>query len=607
MFPLRDINTSNRPHPVTIILIAINLIVLLYELHLGSKGSSEFIVKYGMVASRFLNNPDGQQLFTLLSSTFLHAGIFHCVFNMWFLWVFGDNVEDYLGSLTYLLFYLYCGFSADIIALAAQPTINLPTIGASGAVAGVLGAYIVLHPDAKVVSTHPILGWFKPITIPAYWYLGIWFAMQLISGWQGFLNPIEQGGVAWWAHIGGFLGGAVFAAFMPRDYPEVQTKTEPEKYSFGHQAFVLIFLSLIVSTILTWQIQLNKSRHKRSLPTFTVASVTTDSTLNKSFARKHGWTGTNKAISIPLNAKQSLWIFGHTWINLPSKKSFNQVIIANSAGWLDFVSKAKPVQFFWGSIKNKPTSIINALKADLQYEPMSGALIHEKLYLFAKRLEDIDLLVVDNPKDKPTSWKIRQIPLPKAAQKLKLGTACLTTSDYLYVYGDVPFDANNNNLVVARFPLADLTQIQWQYFSGFKSKESIWSNDFMQAVVVARNVPKEIAITKVNPKIGFVATYMEPQGSQIMLLQAPSPEGPWSSPLVAFQCNKGQKCIAYEAINHPELSQKNLELVVSFFGDKCPQPTRQIPQFVHITLAEKAQEPKQSPRKSMDYQFSTNF
>ncbi len=212
MIPLRD-TTPTRNYPVVnTTIIGINVVVYGLQLLQGAD-INRFIYVYGLVPARY-SIPQiaeyfttGQQLFSLLSFMFLHGNFLHILGNMWSLYIFGDNVEDHLGPIRYGLFYLLCGIASGLSHLVLNLHSNLPTIGASGAIAGVMGAYFILHPGSKILTLIPIF--FIPyfINIPAYIFLGLWFLLQFINaaGSQGV-----GGGIAWWAHIGGFLFGMLF-------------------------------------------------------------------------------------------------------------------------------------------------------------------------------------------------------------------------------------------------------------------------------------------------------------------------------------------------------------------------------------------------------------
>lgn len=212
MIPLRD-TTPTRNYPiVNTTIIGINVVVYFIQL-LQSAEIGKFIYIYGLVPARY-SVPQiaqyfttGQQVFSLVSFMFLHGGFWHILGNMWSLYIFGDNVEDRLGPIRYALFYLLCGIASGLSHMMLNLHSNLPTIGASGAIAGVMGAYFLLHPRSKILTLIPIF--FIPyfINIPAFVFLGLWFLLQFINaaGSQGL-----GGGIAWWAHIGGFIFGMLF-------------------------------------------------------------------------------------------------------------------------------------------------------------------------------------------------------------------------------------------------------------------------------------------------------------------------------------------------------------------------------------------------------------
>ena len=216
MIPLRDtVPTKNYP-VVNNTIIGINVVIFLHQLTLGA-GLDRFIYIYGLVPARY-SVPQisayfttSQQFFSLLSFMFLHGGFWHLLGNMWFLYIFGDNVEDRLGHMRYLLFYLICGVASGLSHLLLNTNSNVPTIGASGAIAGVMGAYFILHPRARILTLIPIF--FIPyfLEIPAYFFLGFWFVLQFLSA-AGSHSQVS--GVAWWAHIGGFVFGIMFLKIL---------------------------------------------------------------------------------------------------------------------------------------------------------------------------------------------------------------------------------------------------------------------------------------------------------------------------------------------------------------------------------------------------------
>ena len=216
MIPLRDtIPTKNYP-VVNNTIIGINVVIFLYQLTQGA-GLDRFIYIYGLVPARY-SVPQisayfttSQQVFSFLSFMFLHGGFWHLLGNMWFLYIFGDNVEDRLGHMRYLMFYLICGVASGLSHLLLNTNSNVPTIGASGAIAGVMGAYFILHPRARILTLIPIF--FIPyfLEIPAYFFLGFWFVLQFLNA-AG--SHAQISGVAWWAHIGGFVFGIIFLKIL---------------------------------------------------------------------------------------------------------------------------------------------------------------------------------------------------------------------------------------------------------------------------------------------------------------------------------------------------------------------------------------------------------
>jgi membrane associated rhomboid family serine protease len=215
MLPLADTAKQKRPAVVTGLLIAANLGVFAWELWLGIGGSEQrlasFVTEHALVAQRLIGHPgDGQQWLTVLTHLFLHGGVAHVVGNLWFLWIFGRPVENRLGALKYLVFYLLAGAAAASVQVAVEPGSALPMLGASGAISGVLGAYLILFPTAWVLALVP---WIVPVLpVPAVVFLVLWFAFQM---WGGLGAPVAgiEGGVAWWAHAGGFAAGAALVGW----------------------------------------------------------------------------------------------------------------------------------------------------------------------------------------------------------------------------------------------------------------------------------------------------------------------------------------------------------------------------------------------------------
>ncbi|MBV0911374.1 rhomboid family intramembrane serine protease [Anianabacter salinae] len=235
MFPIRDHNPSTQTPWVTYALIATNVVVFLLYLPLmdDPRALQQFFLTWGMVPARIAS---GDGYHTLVTSLFLHGGFMHLAGNMLFLWIFGDNLEEDLGRAGFLAFYLASGVGADLIQMAAAPLSLIPTVGASGAIAGVMGGYLLLYPRARVDILFILFVFFKIIPVPAWVMLGLWFALQVFSGVGA--DP-DMGGVAYWAHAGGFLIGFLFmiptflrkggTAFWTRthghpDHPEAKYK-----------------------------------------------------------------------------------------------------------------------------------------------------------------------------------------------------------------------------------------------------------------------------------------------------------------------------------------------------------------------------------------------
>jgi membrane associated rhomboid family serine protease len=219
VIPLRDTIPSRTAPLVTVALIAANVLVFLHETALGPY-LPQFIEHYGLVpyvfvhwSEQFGSPLDPARFLPLFTSMFWHGGWAHLLGNMLYLWIFGDNVEDRLGHGRFLLFYVGCGLVAALTQVALSPDSTLPTVGASGAIAGVLGAYLVSFPRSRVLTL--VLIW--PVEIPAIAYLVFWFVLQVFSGVASLGQADAAGGVAWWAHIGGFLAGiAGVTLFAPR-------------------------------------------------------------------------------------------------------------------------------------------------------------------------------------------------------------------------------------------------------------------------------------------------------------------------------------------------------------------------------------------------------
>jgi membrane associated rhomboid family serine protease len=228
MIPLRDDQPRFSTPYMNYFLVALNTIVFLFELSVGAQSHRALdglIYEFGIVPAHFTSGLGGSQHFQLagailsiLTSLFLHGSWLHIMGNMWVLWIFGDNIEDYLGHFTYLIFYLVCGLTAAITHIAMNPGSDVPTVGASGAIAGVMGAYFLLYPKARVLTLVPLIVFFTFWWLPAWIVLGYWFLLQFLSGTATSIaySSSSSGGVAFWAHVGGFVAGLVLIKVMPR-------------------------------------------------------------------------------------------------------------------------------------------------------------------------------------------------------------------------------------------------------------------------------------------------------------------------------------------------------------------------------------------------------
>ncbi|MGH9680148.1 MAG: rhomboid family intramembrane serine protease [Candidatus Acidiferrales bacterium] len=214
MIPLRVNILRTRAAIVNVLLIIANTLAFFYELSLSPKAGNKFIYEFGLTPSHvqllFARHgiSVGQAILPIFTSMFLHGGWMHLLGNMLFLWVFGGSVEEALGHFQYLIFYFICGIGSAAAHLAVNWGSKVPTVGASGAISGIMGAFIVLYPKSRVTTLIPALFLFFTIRIPAILMLGYWFFLQLFSG-VASLGMADQGGVAWWAHVGGFLLGAI--------------------------------------------------------------------------------------------------------------------------------------------------------------------------------------------------------------------------------------------------------------------------------------------------------------------------------------------------------------------------------------------------------------
>ena len=201
MIPLRDVIPSRTTPFITVTLIVVNTLVFLYEFSLGP-AIENFVRAFGLIPAAF-------SWMTVFTSMFVHGGLLHFGGNMLYLWIFGDNVEDRMGHGRFLSFYLLCGATAALVQTMVNPASPVPMVGASGAIAGVMGAYFVLYPRSRIVTLLPIFIFIHIVEVPAIFFLGIWFLMQFLSGLGSLATSTGEpvGGVAFWAHVAGFVAG----------------------------------------------------------------------------------------------------------------------------------------------------------------------------------------------------------------------------------------------------------------------------------------------------------------------------------------------------------------------------------------------------------------
>jgi len=215
MIPLRDLNPRRRFPLMTIVFILLNVLVFVYELLLPSENALDSLVfTWGLIPARLMQW-DTMAVLTVFTSMFIHSGFMHIIGNMLYLWIFGDNIESALGSLRFTIFYLLCGVGAALGQVLIDPASEVPMVGASGAISGVMGAYLVLYPRAQV-ETILFLGYFlRLVRLPAIVVLGMWIVLQLFSGLAS-LSTSASGGVAFFAHVGGFVAGVLLVLVLRR-------------------------------------------------------------------------------------------------------------------------------------------------------------------------------------------------------------------------------------------------------------------------------------------------------------------------------------------------------------------------------------------------------
>jgi membrane associated rhomboid family serine protease len=220
MIPLKDEIKTRRVPVVNYALILINVAVFIYQF-VNASQMEAIVSKYAMIPANVTAALTTENLRPIITSMFMHAGWVHLLGNMLYLWIFGDNVEDRLGHFGYLNFYLAGGFAAAALHILINPQSTVPTVGASGAIAAVLGAYLVLYPKARIYTFIPIGFWARLRLVPAAVVLGLWFLLQVFSGFATLDAGSDVGGTAFWAHIGGFVFGVLIGfLFKPRETPK---------------------------------------------------------------------------------------------------------------------------------------------------------------------------------------------------------------------------------------------------------------------------------------------------------------------------------------------------------------------------------------------------
>ena len=223
MFPLKDTVPRREAPFVMWALIGVNALAFFFEHSLGGPAFARFIELFALIPARYTSTEwslavglDPHSYWPFLTYMFLHGGWLHIIGNMWFLWIFGDNVEDRMGHRRFLLFYLSCGVASVLFYMVIYPESTTPLIGASGAISGVMGAYILMFPTARVLTLIPIFIFPYIVELPSLIFIGFWFLFQLISGAFGMADPNAGQGIAWWAHIGGFIAGMILLPLFKR-------------------------------------------------------------------------------------------------------------------------------------------------------------------------------------------------------------------------------------------------------------------------------------------------------------------------------------------------------------------------------------------------------
>lgn len=241
LIPLGDENPREKVPVVNYAIISANLLVFLFSISSGRYG--EIVMKYGFIPEKFFR---GENLFTLLSSMYLHGGLAHLGFNMLYLWIFGDNIENELGHFRYLFFYHFSGIGASITHALLTGSPDIPSIGSSGAISGVIGAYFLLYPRARVYVLFFIFPFVEARAMPASLLLGIWFLFQLLFGIISVIKPLF--GIAYWAHVGGFLIGLAVGTFLKLKNNERKRRKSEFHYFTGYFLLFFSIFSIMASS-----------------------------------------------------------------------------------------------------------------------------------------------------------------------------------------------------------------------------------------------------------------------------------------------------------------------------------------------------------------------
>ncbi len=463
MLPLHDHNVSRTVPFITWLLILANVLVFFYELHLNMSSAASldtFIDRFGTVPSRLLSDHSPEQFATLFTSMFIHSGWSHILGNMWFLLLFGDNVEDRLGHLKYLCFYILCGIGADLVQLLSNPHSAIPSVGASGCIAGILGAYLVMFPSAKVVTFNPILGLGSLgslafaatrsffIRIPAFIFLGTWFIFQWLSGsmaFNSYTGEAATGGVAWWAHIGGFITGLVVFVLppgpeviesdpgddFPRDRLDIPRswKVQDDQLAAmdpvaAHyvtpQWFwtVMAGIAAICAIVLLFQIWQYKQHIGDWMSPPSIESVSDYYGLEKRFTRAEDFVSASRSPSVLLDAKTALWFLNDSRparksrIAEPNKKAMTKGTLKANAkakgskskysdaapvstlptlgAQLDLVDISKTARLLLNSKSQEPAYLFGSTASGTVRRVLDAAMVDGRLYVFVSNRSQID-------------------------------------------------------------------------------------------------------------------------------------------------------------------------------------------------------------------------